>query len=74
MSAPRLERALAAIGVRGTVEARGSLAVLTPDGATDLSDTRLRDRAVALAGQHGYTHLALELPPAAHGDAAVHRD
>lgn len=61
MTVGSFEHALALIGVVGTVEARGSLAVLTAAASTQLSDAVVRDAAVALALQHGFTNLALEL-------------
>lgn len=87
MSAAGLEAALRSIGVDGRVEARGALAVLVPsDGAGALAgalaDAALRRGAAALAREHGFTHLALELPDepearredASHDGAPVHRD
>jgi hypothetical protein len=61
MSAEALEQQLAAIGLVGRVEARGALAVLTlrDPGAVAIADRRAA--AVALAGENGFTHLALEL-------------
>jgi hypothetical protein len=65
-----VESALAAIGVRCTVERRGSLAVLTPvrgDRALERPDVR-RD-ALALLRAHGFTHAAVEVEAAgAEGD------
>ena len=68
-SAPRqdgdaegLASALAALGVRGTVEAHGRLALLVaavPPAA--LREPAGRRRAAALAEAHGFTHLALAL-------------
>lgn len=83
MSADALEQALRALGVDGRVEARGGLALLVPRaGAGALADGSLRRRAAALAREHGFTHLALEIVDArdagdddAPGDgAALHRD
>ncbi len=74
MSAESLERALAALGLPGKVEARGSLAVLTVQGQISLEELRLRDAAVAVAADHGYTHLALELLDDVDDDAPLHCD
>ncbi|MFN2400689.1 MAG: hypothetical protein ABR543_18940 [Gemmatimonadaceae bacterium] len=61
MTAGSLERALTLLGVVGTVEARGSVAILIAADASPLSDPVVRDSAVALALQYGFTNLALEL-------------
>lgn len=62
MSAEALRQALATLGLHGSVEARGALAVLSLDGAAaSLGDPEIRARAVALASEHGFTNLALEL-------------
>lgn len=83
MSAAALEDALRRLGVEGRVEARESLALLVPrGGAANLADATLRRRAAALAREHGFTHLALELVDGADADrgeapgdgAALHRD
>ena len=59
-----LAAAVAELGIQCTLEARGGLAVLLPVSssleALQSADTR---RAVfALAKQHGFTHVAVELP------------
>jgi hypothetical protein len=74
-----LEAALARLGIAGRVEARERLAVLVPSGGiAGLADAATRRRASALAREHGFTHLALELvdEPAdgRGGGAALHRD
>ena len=70
MSAPELERALGALGIRGRIEARDGLAVLVaPDALAPLADAALRRRAAAVAREHGFTHLALELPDEGEGGA-----
>lgn len=63
MSAEVLETALASLGVRGRIETRDRLAVLiaTDDEAVVLLDEATRGRAVAIAREHGYANLALEL-------------
>ena len=77
MSARALEQALASQGIRCTIEPRDRLAVLTP------LDERSRDAlcvterslaATALAAEHGFTHLALELGAEAASGAALPRD
>jgi hypothetical protein len=78
-SAPALEAALGRLGIAGRIEARARLAVLVPSGGlAPLADAATRRRAFALAREHGFTHLALELvdePADGRGDgAALHRD
>ena len=74
MSAERLERALAALGVPGKVEVRGSLAVLIGEQHVSLQEPRLREAAVSLAAVHGHTHLALELLDDVDDGASLPRD
>ncbi|HEU4584529.1 MAG TPA: hypothetical protein VFR95_02220 [Gemmatimonadaceae bacterium] len=75
MSAESLREALAALGLRGGVEARGALAVLSLEGdAAPLRDPSVRARALSLASEHGFTHLALEVTDARSDGAALHRD
>jgi hypothetical protein len=74
-----LEAALGRLGITGRIEARERLAVLVPSGGiAELADAATRRRASALAREHGFTHLALELvgEPAngRGGGAALHRD
>ena len=61
MSAESLRAQLAALGLAGTLETRGTLAVLTVRDAGAAGDDAVRERAVALAARLGFTHLALEL-------------
>ena len=62
MSADGLQRALGALGVECTVEARDKLAIIIPRaGTTGFTDAMLRRSAVALLAEHGFTHLALEV-------------
>ncbi|HEX5439180.1 MAG TPA: hypothetical protein VFW98_18650 [Gemmatimonadaceae bacterium] len=73
MNAERLREGLASLGLDGTVEARGSLAIVTLADERPLDDeTRLA--AVALAREHGFSHVALELTGGTDHGAAVHRD
>ncbi len=75
MSAESLREALAALGLRGGVEARGALAILSLEGdAASLRDPSVRARALAIASEHGFTHLALEVADARSVGAAVPRD
>jgi hypothetical protein len=57
-----LGHALLARGIRASVEARGSLAVLLPLSDPDaFADAAVRDQVLALAREHGFTHVAVEL-------------
>ena len=60
---PALEGALAERGLVCRVEGRFGLAVLIADAATvaRLGDAGVRREAIALARQHGFTHVAIEL-------------
>ena len=75
---PALEGALAERGLVCRVESRAGLAVLIADAATvaALSDVELRRAALALAREHGFTHVAIELrsDSVPRADAPVHRD
>lgn len=74
MSAAALEAALHAAGMPCGVEARETLAVLTiAAAASRFADDALRRRALALAREHGFTHVALELLDA-EDRAALPRD
>jgi hypothetical protein len=75
LSAESLREALAALGLRGGVDARGALAVLSLEvDAALLRDPAIRARALAIASEHGFTHLALEVTDARSVGAAVRRD
>jgi hypothetical protein len=66
LSAEALRSALAALGLHGTIEARGALAILTLDGdAAPIRDPEVRAKAVSIASEHGFKNLALEVsePP-----------
>jgi hypothetical protein len=70
-----LAAALEAIGVRADVEVRDRLAILLPVSGSDiaaLTDDDTRRQAVALAKREGFTHLTLEIRPAAR--ASLPRD
>jgi hypothetical protein len=74
LSADGLQRALAALGIDCTVEARDKLAVIIPKHAGPLREASVRRAALAMLGEHGFTHLALEIPDAPSEDAAFSRD
>ena len=68
MSADTLAAALAEQGFECEVEAHDALAVLIPgDAACDVSDPALRELALRLGREHGFTHVAVELPRPAAG-------
>jgi hypothetical protein len=60
---PALENALAERGLPFRVEGRAGLAVLIAGEATvaRMGDAELRRAALALAREHGFTHVAIEL-------------
>ena len=66
---PALEGALAERGLVCRVEGRSGLAVLIADAATvaALGDVEVRRAALALAREHGFSHMAIEL----RGDATA---
>ena len=63
MSADALRESLRGVGIACEVEVRGALAVLRADEATaaGLARAELRERALAVAAAHGFTHAAIEL-------------
>lgn len=75
--AAALETVLRGEGFACRVEARDRLAILVPDQASDAGTPdagapnatsglvlrAARERALGLARAHGFTHVALELPP-----------
>ena len=62
MSADTLRRALGALAVDADVEARERLALLRPaDAVAARRIAAERARIAALAGEHGFSHVALEL-------------
>jgi hypothetical protein len=75
-----LEGALAERGLVVKVESRAGLAVLIADAATvaRLGDAELRRTALALAREHGFSHVAIELRSDTGGqpriDAPLSRD
>lgn len=75
MSAETLRQALEALGIHGSVETRGALAILSMEGdAAQLRDPELRARVVAIATEHGFTNLAFEVSHSSGEGAALHRD
>ena len=57
-----LERALRELGLHCVVEAWDALAVAVPElGARGFENPETRQRAIALARTHGFSHLAVEL-------------
>ena len=74
MSATALATALARIGLTGRVEALGPMAVLTVRDARAAADPGVRAAAVALAAEHGFASLALEMDDDAGDRAALPRD
>lgn len=80
MSVNALSGALRAAGLVCRVEARDRLALVVTDDASPLLDATVRARALAMAREHGFTHLALELTAGTPGDheagriAALPRD
>jgi hypothetical protein len=63
-NATALAEALAALGVQCALEVRSGLALLlpTPDGVARLDEDETRRAVLALGRQHGFTHVAIELP------------
>jgi hypothetical protein len=57
-----LERALRELGLHCAVEAWDALAVAVPErGERGFENPETRQRAIALARTHGFSHLAVEL-------------
>jgi hypothetical protein len=75
VSADGLQRALRALGIDCTIEARDKLAIIIPTAsARDVGEMALRRSALALLAEHGFTHLALEITDTPAGDATLSRD
>jgi hypothetical protein len=70
MSASAFSAALVALGIPGTVEERGKLAVIVPVGGPTL-DAETRRAVVLLGRRHGFTNVCVEIPPT---DAALSGD
>lgn len=63
-NAVALAAAIAELGIDCALEVRGGLALLlpTPEGVAALQVDESRRAVVALAREHGFTHVAIELP------------
>jgi hypothetical protein len=63
-NAAALAAAIAELGIACALEARGGLALLLPttDAVASLQLDETRRAVLALARQHGFTHVAIELP------------
>ena len=63
-NAAALASAIAELGIACALEARGGLALLLPttEGVAALRVDETRRAVLALAKQHGFTHVAIELP------------
>jgi len=59
-----LAAAIAELGIDGALEVRGGLALLlpTPEGVAALQADENRRAVLSLAKEHGFTHVAIELP------------
>ena len=75
-NASALAAAIAELGVQCALEARGGLALLLPAAASldKLQDPDTRRAVLALARQHGFTHVAIELPNDRRDDGATKDD
>lgn len=61
-----LADALRQYGLDCRVDARDRMAlIIVGQGTARLVDDVLRSRVIALAREHGFTHVALDVPPAA---------
>lgn len=75
MSAEALRSALAGAGLAAEVEGRERLAVIRATGpAAARAIVAQRARVITLAAAHGFSHVALEIGPAARRDAALSGD
>ena len=63
-NAAALGAAIAELGIACTLEVRGGLVLLLPttDAVASLQLDEKRRAVLALAKQHGFTHVAIELP------------
>ena len=81
-NASSLAAAITALGLHCALEARGGLALLTPapESVAMLQQPETRRTVLALAREHGFTHVAIELPnergdqDAGERDASLLRD
>jgi hypothetical protein len=63
-NAVALAAAIAKLGIECALEVRGGLALLLPtvEGVTALQADENRRAVLSLAKEHGFTHVAIELP------------
>jgi len=63
-NAVALAAAIAKLGIRCALEVRGGLALLlpAPDEVAVLQQDENRRAVLSLAKEHGFTHVAIELP------------
>ena len=63
-NAATLATAIAALGVQCSLEARGGLVLLmpVPTSVAMLQEPETRSAVLALAREHGFTHVGIELP------------
>jgi hypothetical protein len=63
-NASALASAISDIGLACGVEARGGLVLLlpAPESVAKLAEDETRRAALSLAREHGFTHVAIELP------------
>jgi hypothetical protein len=75
-NASALAAAISAMGLQCALEARGGLALLlpVPESVEKLQDRETRRAVLALARQHGFTHVAIELPHERRNDGATTDD
>ena len=81
-NASALAAAIAELGLQCALEARGGLALLlpVPESVAMLQQPETRRAVLALAREHGFTHVAVELPNdrrdpvSTDGDASLLRD
>ena len=75
-NAAALATAIAALGVQCSLEARGGLALLMRVQASvaKLQEPDIRHAVLALAREHGFTHVGIELPNDPRGAGAGNDD
>ena len=63
-NAATLAAAIASLGVQCSLEARGGLVLLmpVPTSVAMLQEPETRSAVLALAREHGFTHVGIELP------------
>lgn len=75
-NAAALAAAIAELGLQCTLEARGGLALLLPvaESVAALQSPETRRTVLALAREHGFTHVGIELPSDRRGTGARETD